>query len=208
MGHNFSSLFQGPDKATRGWGVEWESIKISWGNLAYVPKLTQRIFLLTRSKSYNYRQATDHRNQLRNPKPEWKHTTVQEKLRPANSPTSHKKRPAADWIKKQSLASYNNFFSLTCISSNTRWARKRIGILIRLAAQNNHGNHRTNTRTWKNRTWARSRHQGPSGNENDCLGSNSKAWWRWNSNSLAAVAEPRANRRPRNQCGTWKAECS
>jgi hypothetical protein len=55
--------FEGPKKATR-WG-EWELIKKFWGNLAYIPKLTQHVPLLTRPRPHSYRKAISPRNWFR-----------------------------------------------------------------------------------------------------------------------------------------------
>jgi hypothetical protein len=49
----------------RGGGA-WEPIKIPYRNLAFIPKLTRRLSLLTRSIPPSYRQAIDPRNQVRN----------------------------------------------------------------------------------------------------------------------------------------------
>jgi hypothetical protein len=46
-------------------GGEWEPIRIPHQNLAYVPKQTQRVSLLTRSRSHSYRRANGPRNRTR-----------------------------------------------------------------------------------------------------------------------------------------------
>jgi hypothetical protein len=43
-----------PKKMTRGGGDEWETIKISRGNLAYAPKLIRCTSFLARSGQHNY----------------------------------------------------------------------------------------------------------------------------------------------------------
>jgi hypothetical protein len=48
-------------------GGEWEPIKIPQQNLPYVPKLTQRASLLSRSRLRSYRQDTSSRNRVRKP---------------------------------------------------------------------------------------------------------------------------------------------
>jgi hypothetical protein len=49
-----------------GGGGEWEPIKISWGNLAYIPKLIRCLSLLTRPRQHSYRQAIGPRIRARN----------------------------------------------------------------------------------------------------------------------------------------------
>jgi hypothetical protein len=46
-------------------GGECESIKISLGNLAYIPKSTRSLYLLTRSRPLSYKQAISLRNRAR-----------------------------------------------------------------------------------------------------------------------------------------------
>jgi hypothetical protein len=60
---------EGPDKATRpvGGEGEWEAIKISRTNLAYVLKKIQRAFLLTLLRSHSYRKAIGPQNRVRKP---------------------------------------------------------------------------------------------------------------------------------------------
>jgi hypothetical protein len=50
-----------------GGGGEWEPNKIFQRNLTYVPKLTQHVSLLTRSRLRSYQQVTSDRNQVRKP---------------------------------------------------------------------------------------------------------------------------------------------
>jgi hypothetical protein len=57
-----ASDFEGPEKVTGGGGGEWEPIKIPRGNSTYVPKLTQRTYLLTRSIPHSYQKAIGSRN--------------------------------------------------------------------------------------------------------------------------------------------------
>jgi hypothetical protein len=57
---------EGPDKATRGGGGEWEPIKFSRGNSAYVPNQSQHTSLLTHSRPHSYWEATSPRNRVRN----------------------------------------------------------------------------------------------------------------------------------------------
>jgi hypothetical protein len=57
---------EGPDKATRGGGGEWEPIKIPRGNLAYIPNQTQRASLLTWPMPRSCRRAIGPRNPVRN----------------------------------------------------------------------------------------------------------------------------------------------
>jgi hypothetical protein len=59
---------EGPEEATRGGGGELEPSKISRGNSAYVPELTQHAFLLTRSRPFSYRLAIRLRNWVRDRK--------------------------------------------------------------------------------------------------------------------------------------------
>jgi hypothetical protein len=54
------------DRRRRPEGGEWEPIKISHGNLTYVPNRIRRPSLLTRSRPHIYSKAIDHRNQVRN----------------------------------------------------------------------------------------------------------------------------------------------
>jgi hypothetical protein len=58
---------EGTEKATRG-GGEWESIKISRGNLSYVPNQTQCISLSTWSIPRSYERATSPQNRVRKPR--------------------------------------------------------------------------------------------------------------------------------------------
>jgi hypothetical protein len=55
---------EGSEMATRG--GEWEPIKLSLWNLAYIPKSTRTLSLLTRSKPSSYRQAIGLRSRARN----------------------------------------------------------------------------------------------------------------------------------------------
>jgi hypothetical protein len=57
---------EGPEKATRGGGGEWEPIKIPGGNLAYILKSTQYPSLLTRPRPHRYSKAVDPQNRVRN----------------------------------------------------------------------------------------------------------------------------------------------
>jgi hypothetical protein len=59
-------IIEGPEKATRGGGGEWEPIKIPHRNLAYVPKTTRRPSLLTRPRLNSYSKAVSRRNRARN----------------------------------------------------------------------------------------------------------------------------------------------
>jgi hypothetical protein len=102
------NAIEGPDKATRGGGGEREPIKILHMNSAYVPKLIQHAYFLTRSRPPNYRQAISSQNRVRKPKPERKHKIVLANPRPANPPTSHEDRLAADWVKKEGTAPHYN----------------------------------------------------------------------------------------------------
>jgi hypothetical protein len=63
-----NAFSEGPEKATRGGGGEWESIKIPRWNSAYVPKSTRRPSLLTRPRPHRYRKAINPQNQVRNHK--------------------------------------------------------------------------------------------------------------------------------------------
>jgi hypothetical protein len=62
--HPVIILFEGPEKATRGGGGEWEPIKIPRGNSTYIPKSIRCRSLLTRPKPHNYRKTIGHRNRL------------------------------------------------------------------------------------------------------------------------------------------------
>jgi hypothetical protein len=66
MRNNFGKDVEGPEKATRGGGGEWESIKIPRRILAYILESTGCPSLLTRSRPLSYRQAIGPRNQARN----------------------------------------------------------------------------------------------------------------------------------------------
>jgi hypothetical protein len=56
---------EGPEKATRGGGGEWEPIKIPRRNLAYIPKSTRRPSLLTRPRPHSYNKAIGLQNRVR-----------------------------------------------------------------------------------------------------------------------------------------------
>jgi hypothetical protein len=61
-------LAEGPNKATRG--GEREPIKISQGNLAYVPNQTQCTSLLTQPRPHSYWKVIGPQNRVRKPKSE------------------------------------------------------------------------------------------------------------------------------------------
>jgi hypothetical protein len=60
------STCEGQEKATRGGGGEWEPIKISCGNSAYIPKSTRCPSLLTRPRLHSHRKAIGPWNRSRN----------------------------------------------------------------------------------------------------------------------------------------------
>jgi hypothetical protein len=98
--------YEGPEKATRGEG-EWEPIKIPQRNFAYVPKLTQRASLLTRSRLLSYRQATSLRTGLGNLESQQKHESMLARTRT---------RLCRQKLDQKSVQ------VLTGISLNTLWA--------------------------------------------------------------------------------------
>jgi hypothetical protein len=59
-----------------GRGGEWEPIKNSRGNLAYVPNQTQRASLLTRSRARSYWKATSPQTWVRNLESKRKHNKM------------------------------------------------------------------------------------------------------------------------------------
>jgi hypothetical protein len=58
---------EGPKKATRGGGGEWEPIKISQRNSTYIPNRNRRASLLARGRPHSNIQAISHRNRVRQP---------------------------------------------------------------------------------------------------------------------------------------------
>jgi hypothetical protein len=103
-------------------GDEWEPIKISRRNLAYVPNKSQQTSLLTRSRPHSYSKAIGPQNRVRNARITVEHKLNQANPRLENPPTSHEKRRAAAWIKKQSTTPHKNSCHLTCISPKTSHA--------------------------------------------------------------------------------------
>jgi hypothetical protein len=72
---------QAKDRRRRPEGGEWESIKISRGNLAYVQKQNQRSSLLTRPMPDSYRKASGPRNWAKDSKSMRKHNKMQINLK-------------------------------------------------------------------------------------------------------------------------------
>jgi hypothetical protein len=104
---------------------EWELIKISRVNLAYVLNQTQHTSLLARPRPQNYFRVIGPWNRVSDLKSQQKHNTDQTNPCSMNVPTSHENGLIAAWIKNQGTTSHYSSCRLTHILSNTSRARPK-----------------------------------------------------------------------------------